>query len=353
MVLKRKSLLSKTIPFLLLGLLVFVLYLVFFVNIDEMVATIAQTILPIYLLSIIATVAETVFFAFAWHYFLKPLSAAVSFMRAFIYSWVSNFVDLLIPAESVSGEICRIYFITRDGVDPGKAVASVVTQRVVNMLLTILAITASAIHLLILHISFSSLVQSLIILVIASGSIFLSITLVLCSKENWMQKIIDTTISIIERVSRNRWNLEVWREKARKGVRAFYDSLKIFRKNPKKLVLPVGFSLLSWFSSILVYYLVFAAIGYALDWTILVMVYSLVVALKSIPIGVPTEVGVAEIAMTTLFIAFNVPPYVSGAATILIRIVTVWFRLIIGFGAVQWVGAKTILNSEPFIGEEK
>jgi len=348
MVMKRKSLLTRTIPFIIIGLLAFVLYLIFFVNVGEMIAIIKQTNLPIYSLSVVATVAEMAFFALAWHHFLIPLSAELSFKKAFLYSWVGNFIDLLVPAESVSGEISRIYFITHDGVDAGKAVASVVTQRVLGIFFIVFPLIVGAIHLLIQRIPFPNLIQSLILLVVASAAIFLSLVFILFFKENWTQSIIDKIMVLAERLSRGRWNLGAWREKAKEATRAFYESLRSFRINPTKLIPPIGFSLISWFFGVLVYYLVFASIGYMLDWAILVIVYSLVVALKSIPVGVPAEVGITEIAMTTLFGAFSVPLYVSAAATVLIRIVTVWFRFIIGFGAIQWVGMEILLENEIF-----
>jgi len=346
MMLKRKKLLSRTIPFLLLGLLAFILYLIFFVNIGEMIGMIKQTSLPIYLFSVVATVVEIFFFTSAWYYFLKPLSAAVSFKKAFIYSWASNFIDLIVPAESVSGEISRVYFITRDGIDAGKAAASVVTQRILGALITIGALTVGALYRVIFQNPFPSLIQSLILFVVAISVIFLSFILILCFKENWTQKIIDMIITLIERVSHGRWGLDAWRDKARKDTRAFYESLRSFSANPEKLILPIGFSILSWFFGVLVYYLVFAAIGYTLDWVILIVVYSLVLSLKSVPVGLPAEVGVTEIAMTALFGAFSVPLYISAAATVLIRIITVWFRFVVGFGAFQWVGVKTLIENE-------
>jgi hypothetical protein len=349
---KRKTLLYRTVPFLLLGLLAFVLYLVFFVDIDEMIATIKQTSLPIYLISVVATMAEMGLFSLAWHYFLKPLSATLPFKKAFIYTWASSFIDLLIPAESISGEISRIYFITHDGVDTGKAVASVVTQRILGTFLIVGTLTIGALYLLTFQIPFPNLIQSLILLVVAAAAIFLCLISVVCFKENWTQNLIDKIIVLVERITRGRWNLNAWRDKVRKDTRAFYESLRSFGANPGKLVLPIGFSILSWFFSILVYYLVFAAIGYILDWAILIVVYSLVVTLKSIPVGVPWEVGVTEIAMTTLFGAFGVPLSISAAATVLIRIVSDGFRFVIGFGAIQWVGIKTLMESETLAGQK-
>lgn len=355
MVLKKKNLLRRTIPFILLGLFAFFLYLVFLdrtsaININEMIATIKQISLPVYLLSVVATTLEMVFFTLAWYYFLKPLSATLAFKKAFMYAWASNFVDLLVPAESISGEISRVYFVARDGVDAGKAVASILTQRILGVFFVAGGLIVGVLHLLILRFPLPSLVQSLALFVLATAAVFLSLIFVFSFKEDWTQKAVDTLIRFIERVGRGRWNFDVLKDKARKGIRVFYESLRAFRSSPRKLVIPIGFSLLSWFSGVFVYYLVFVAMGYILDWAVLMIVYSLVIGLKSIPVGVPAEVGVTEIAMTTLFGAFGVPLYISAAATVLIRIVTVWFRFVIGFGAIQWIGIKTLTEGEAYIG---
>jgi uncharacterized protein (TIRG00374 family) len=352
---KRKTLLYRTLPFLVFGLLAFILYLVFFVNIGEMVATLKQTSLPIYSVALVATLIEVGLFSLAWRYFLKPLSATLSFKRAFLYTWASSFIDLLIPAESVSGEISRIYFVTHDGVEAGKAVASVVTQRILGTFLIVGTLVSGALYLLIFQIPFPSLVQSLIYFVVAAATVFLCLISIVWFKENWTLNLIDKIIVSVERVTRGRWNLNAWRDQARKDTRTFYESIRSFSANPKKLIAPIAFSALSWFFSILVYYLVFAALGHAtLNWAILIVVYSLVVALKAIPVGIPWEFGVTEIAMTTLFAAFLGPAWlaIGAAATILIRIVSDLFRFVVGFGAIQWIGIKSLAESETPVGQQ-
>jgi len=348
MVIERKTLLKRTIPFLLAGFLAFVLYLIFFVNINEMIEKIKQTNPAIFIVSIAASILEMGFFALAWHYYLKPLSGSVPFKKTFAYSYASVFIDLLIPAESLSGEIARIYFVTHDGIDAGKAAASVMAQRIFGMLYTVFALIFGALQLSIWSIPSLSLIQGLILFVVVGTITVLLIIFVLCFKENWMQNAVAKIISFLERISRGRWNLNVWKDEARKGISAFYESLRIFSANPEKLILPVGFSVLSWFFGISIYYLVFAAMGHVLDWATLIIVYSLVIAIKSVPVGIPAEVGVTEIAMTTLFGVFGVPINISAAATVLIRIVSVWFRFLIGFGAFQWIGVKTIFGNKTF-----
>jgi uncharacterized membrane protein YbhN (UPF0104 family) len=88
------------------------------------------------------------------------------------------------------------------------------------------------------------------------------------------------------------------------------------------------------------------SIGYTeISWTAILVVSAIFVAVKSIPIGVPFEIGLPEITLTTLFILFGVPAQVSATATILSRLLTLWLRFFIGFGAQQWIGIKTITAS--------
>lgn len=337
MMLEKKGTLAKIFVFTLVGLLAFALYLIFFVNIGQMLASIKKVNVPVYLLTFITTIVEMVFFALAWQFFFTPRSTS-SFKRVFAISWVSNFIDILIPAESVSGEIARIYFITRDGVDAGKATASVVTQRIVNTFIVIIALTISTLYLYAVQMHVTSSLQGPILLALAVSVILFSLLVILCVKETWAQRLIDKIFTLIEKIGRRRWNIDALKDRAKKGAGEFYVAMRTFSANPRNLILPVAFSLLSWLSGIFVYFLVFAAIGYAVDWATLIVVYTLVLGLKSVPVGSPTEIGVGEIVMTIIFSIFSVPSSISAAATILIRIVTTWFRFVIGFIAVEWTG---------------
>jgi uncharacterized membrane protein YbhN (UPF0104 family) len=97
-------------------------------------------------------------------------------------------------------------------------------------------------------------------------------------------------------------------------------------------------------------YLVFLALGFnALEfqvlWGIILVTQSIVSAIKSIPVGVPFEVGLPEITMTTLYNVLGVPFGISATATILTRILTVWLRFFIGFAVQQWLEIKAITIS--------
>jgi uncharacterized protein (TIRG00374 family) len=77
----------------------------------------------------------------------------------------------------------------------------------------------------------------------------------------------------------------------------------------------------------------------------IIIVYSISISLQGIPIGIPGEVGFMEIVMTNLYILLGVPVNISVAATVLTRIITLWFRLVVGYAVVQWIGIKTLMGS--------
>jgi len=89
-------------------------------------------------------------------------------------------------------------------------------------------------------------------------------------------------------------------------------------------------------------YLVFVSLDQQVDFAIIVVVYSVSVTLQSIPLGIPGEVGVVDTAMAWLFTLLTVESAVAAAATVLIRLLLVWLRIIIGFVAVQWIDLKDL-----------
>jgi hypothetical protein len=100
-----------------------------------------------------------------------------------------------------------------------------------------------------------------------------------------------------------------------------------------------------------VFYLTFLSMGYPqISWSAILVITAIFMAVKSIPVGVPFEVGLPEITLTTL-LYFFVRQWagtdlfaweISATATILMRLLTLWLRFFIGFAAQQWIGIRVI-----------
>jgi uncharacterized membrane protein YbhN (UPF0104 family) len=87
------------------------------------------------------------------------------------------------------------------------------------------------------------------------------------------------------------------------------------------------------------------SLGFPVSWSIILITATIVLAVKSVPIGVPFEVGLPEITMTTLYTSLLGLQYagICATATILTRIITLWFRFIVGFLAQQWLELRPII----------
>jgi uncharacterized protein (TIRG00374 family) len=330
--------LKKTVPFLLLGVLIFVAYLYFFVGIPEILGIIQHVNLFYYGLAVAVLLLNMVVNSLTWQYLLWPLSVKVSFQKTFLFTWIGFFVDLLVPAESISGDATKAYLMTKEsGENGGKVLASVVSHRILLMLIAAVSLVFSFIWLYVLKINVPFLVSGLILVVIFGTAISLFFIFLFSLKEKMAHRLIDVLLRFLNFVTRGRLDINRFRATAIKALTAFHDSIDILLKNPRSLVPSILLSLIGWFFSVILSYLVFVSLGQQVDFAIIVVVHSVSVTVQSIPLGIPGEVGLVDTAMTWLFSLLAVESAVAAAATVLIRLLWVWLRIVIGFVAVQWI----------------
>jgi len=345
---------KASVAFMFLGLLAFVLYLYFFVGFDSMFE-ILEKLNPFeyffyYSLTIAAILVSMIFYSMTWHELLKDLSLDLSLRRAFLYSWVGNFVDLVLPLETVSGEFTRLYLIRQDVKnDIGKAVASLIYHRIISISTTLIALIVSSLYLIIAY-----RVRIDIILFLSTVAICTAATIILLLylslNEKAAGKIVSSLIRSVSVFIKNEEKIAGLKEKAISDLSVFHRAVESFGKNPRTLVKPFIYSYISWFSQLTIYLLVFYALG--ISWILqcvpqMMVVFSITLAVQTIPIGFP--VGLVEFVMTYLYnILIGTSPAVNGLATSLIRIVTFWFQILVGFLIVQWLGIRRILQTDSF-----
>ena len=328
----------KTIILPVMGILAFLIYLYLFnVDIPTIIETVQRIDLSIYVLSILFVFVETFFYTLSWQSLLNFLSVRLSIVKAYLFVWYGAFMDIIVPAASISGEVSKLYLVTREQSGTGgKVVATLVTQRLIS--------TGTIITSLIIGIGVLSTERQTsglpfkLTLFFAVATIFsLILFVLLCFKETWMLKIIDAVIRFVNYVSGGRWNLTKIKEDAIKAARMFHDSMKEFGRAPKTLFTSTLFVVLSWLSSLSIAYLVLLSLGFHVQWGVILVTCSIVIVL--------TARGLPEIAMTTIYTLLGVPPEISVTATILTRILTFWLRFFVGFVAQQWLEIKTIRAS--------
>ncbi|MGD8566112.1 MAG: lysylphosphatidylglycerol synthase transmembrane domain-containing protein [Candidatus Bathyarchaeota archaeon] len=335
----------KTLLFLVFGFLIFFLYLLIF-NVDiQKIIAIAQTIdLKTYFLAVIAVLLEIFFFSISWRQLLRFLSVKLSLVRAFLYMCFAIFLDILIPAESISGDISKIYLVTREHKGTsGKVVASLVTQRLTGLGINVGSLILG-LGLILIDRQISGMVLHLTLILVILSTSFLLLLLLLCFKERWMIGIVEFIVKLLNLVGRGRWNLKKIKADMIRAAKIFHSSMKQYMQAPTALLTSITLHVFSWFFSLTVAYLVFMSIGYSVPFGVVIVICAIVAAVRAIPLGVPFEAGLPEITMSTLYILLGVPPDVSATVTLLYSFLTVWLRFFLGFAIQQWLGIKAITD---------
>jgi uncharacterized protein (TIRG00374 family) len=355
---ERRALLKKTIPFLIIGLLVFILYLYFFVGIDKILLILQSIDLFYYSLTFITAVLGVAIYSLVWQSLLNLLAIKIAFRKTFLFMWVGTFVDIIIPLESVSSEISRAYLIYRTtNENTGKIAASLVSHRILAMGVTVAGLIISSL-VLILQFEFRDPFVLAFVAIVAACAIFtISLLTYLSSREKATQKLLNWIFKFLGFISRGHWKLTRWKSAIQEMLRAYHEGIDTLKEHPKGIIVPIVFSILAWLSDLLIVLLVFFALRAPIPIVHLIVVYSISVAIPMIPISI-SGVGPTEIIMTTLYQLFGISAAISATVTLLTRIVTVWFKLIVGYFAVHLVGVDILSrrlteSMMPQIPEEK
>ena len=350
----KPKLTKKTVILPIIGILAFFIYIYLFnVDIPSIIKT-AQNAQPLpYAAAILISFIEILFYAFSWRALLTGLNVKLSIVKSYMFVLYGMFLDILIPAESISGEVCRVYLVNREqNGTSGKVVASLVAFRLLSIVMNIAFLVVGA-SLLFgvteIHPLIFSIIQIFVVLTVIS----LILLVTLCFKESWSIKIINGIVRIGEFVSRGKWELQKIRQNACNAAKVFHSSIKELIHNPQKLVVPAIYLILNWIASMAIPFLVFLSLGINVSWGVILVTTAIVIAVKSIPAGIPFEVGIPEITMTTLYVLLGVPAEIAATSTILSRIITLWLRFGIGFAAHQWIEIRAIMSAKPIKGIAK
>lgn len=337
---ERLFALKKTgVLIIVAGLFGFLIYL-YFVGWNEVIEEIQQANPLYYSLAFAAMVLSVALYSLTWHNLLHLLSVKSSFLKAFQFVWVGSFVDLLVPAESISGDISRVYLMSKEsGENAGKVVASVVGHRVLAMAITLGGLVISSVYFAVKY--HPPMLVMEFISVIGVGTLIAMILIFYFSRRRQAtDKLVNWVIRFLVWFSRGRWSFDRLKRPAVKMLKAFHDGIDALAVSPGRLVFPVAFAVVAWFLDLLIAVFVFRALSAQVSFSAIVIVYSISVAIQTAPLGIPGEVGVLDVIMATLYTLLGMPLDLSAGATVLIRVLTLWVRLLIGGITAQWVGIK-------------
>lgn len=345
----KPSFSKKTYLFIVFGLLTLVFYLYYFVGTMNIADVVRRADFLVYASAFIAFVVSVFFASLTWRSLLGNLAVKVKMRRIFLLMWFGMFFDATVPEPGWSGDLSKAYLLARtSGEDAGRIVASVVGQKIIGMVITVVDLIIGLV-LLALNYLVSGLTLIFIAAVLFLSIFSLVIVWYLSTKPKATGRILGWIISVVNlsrRVAFLRrwpWDAKEFRRGAEEFLKEFHEGIHTLSAKPRTLVRPVLYSLLSWVFDVSVVFLTFASLGYSIPVDKVLIIYALTGSLQIIGISL---VGFTEVIMSGAYTILGVPAALSLSVTLLTRIVTLWFKLIVSYVAFQWTGVKVLIGKK-------
>ncbi len=328
---------------LVVGLVAFIVYLAFFVDLNQVAATLGQTNLSIYWAAFACYILYVASSSLVWRSLLGTLNVALSARKSFLYTWVGLFFDATVPQLGWSAEVSKTYLLSKDqNADSGRIGASVVGQKIFTMTITVTALSAGLVWLLIRY-AFPFLEALLIGLVLALSILTLALVYYVSFRPAATTTLLRWAVKIV-RFFRKNWNPEGFNSKAEEMLGSFHESISQLQKHPRRLVAPVVYAVVGFVFEVSVMFVAFAALGQPVSVDVVLIVFTLTGTLQTVGAAF---FGFPELIMTVTLTALSIDPAVAVSVTLLTRLVNLWFRLVVSYVALQVAGVKIMRQNKP------
>ncbi|MGD0646143.1 MAG: lysylphosphatidylglycerol synthase transmembrane domain-containing protein [Candidatus Bathyarchaeia archaeon] len=320
---------------LVLGLVAFILYFYFFINPARVADILSKTNLAYYTGAFVAYFMYAFFSALVWRQLLNSLSVKISSRKALLFTWVGLFFEATVPQLGWSGEVSKTYLLIKDSSgDAGKIGASVVGQKIFTITMTDVAL-GLGLGLVLVSYPLPFIVTFLIAFVLALSILSLLLVYYVSLKPKATKTLLNWGIRIAS-FFRKRWTPQNFRLKAEELLGTFHLGMEQLNANRRALAKPIIYAVISFIFEVSDIFLVFVALGYPVPVDKVLIVFTLTGTLQTVGV---TFFGFPELIMSVSFTALGIPAALSVSVTLLTRVVSLWFRLIVSYGALQWAGS--------------
>jgi len=323
---------------LILGFVAFIVYFFLFINPAQVANILSKTDLFYYIWAFVAYSLYAFFSSLIWRSLLSNLHLRISLRKALLFTWAGLFFDATVPQLGWSAEVSKTYLLTKDSsLEAGKIGASVVGQKIFNMTITVVAM-ALGLGFLLAEYSLPLVVTFLISLVLVLSIVTLILVYYISIRPSATKTLLNWATRILG-FFRKKWNPEGFRQKADRLLGVFHTGMQDLRTDSKALVKPIAYSITSFIFEISVTFITFAALGYAVPVDKVLIVFTLTGVVQTAGV---TFFGFPELIMSVTFTALGIPAALSVSVALLVRVVSLWFRLVVSYVALQWTGIRIL-----------
>lgn len=270
-----------------------------------------------------------VFFSASWYILLRVLGYRSSLWRSIQVSFVGLFAVWMVPFPS-GFEIVRAYLIRdEEGGSLGKAVSSVIVAKVYYFLSFGLMISLGA---LIVHFVYGASIpirSEYIWFALLFSLLNTALFAVILSPKTLMRLCNGSPDWIRRRLEKNLYSNGFGLSGFEEFVEAIQASLKTLWKNPLAnlfSLLLVGFH---WSTGAITAYMVSRSLNIQVNFWVIVLIYAVVEFIQQLNFIIPSGLGIVDAGLAGAFVVVGVPLGVAGAISLLTRLATYWFELVL------------------------
>lgn len=241
-----------------------------------------------------------------WQFYLYELNISLSVRRSFII-FLASFVMSVTPGKM--GEVLKSYLLKEEnGTEISKSLPIVLAERITDFVsMVILAIVGAYVF---------NYGQEIVIII---GVIFIGIVIILSFR--------NISVSLINTISK----IGFFKKYADNFLTAYDSAYKLLRIKP--LIIATLISIFAWFCECMGFYIVLKGFEYSSNIDVSILISTFIYAFSTL-IGavamMPGGLGATEASLTGLLVILNIPKNISAASTIIIRVSTLWFAVLIG-----------------------
>jgi len=249
---------------------------------------------------------------YKWEYYLKILKIKVAPLLSFKI-FLSAFVMSVTPGKM--GEVLKSYLLKEEtGTPVAKSAPIIIAERITDF-----------ISIIIICIMGAYVFDYGRAIIIGVGIFFIAVTLILS-----FQKLSLAIINSLERIK----FISKYVHRIHIAYESIYQLVKI-----KPLVIAVGMSIVAWGFECLGFYYVLQIFSSTSNIETSLLTASFIYCFSTLVGAIamlPGGLGATEATLTGLLIILKIPKDVSAASTIIIRVATLWFAVVVGIIAVYF-----------------
>ena len=249
---------------------------------------------------------------YKWEYYLKILKIKVAPLLSFKI-FLSAFVMSVTPGKM--GEVLKSYLLKEEtGTPVAKSAPIIIAERITDF-----------ISIIIICIMGAYVFDYGRAIIIGVGIFFIAVTLILS-----FQKLSLAIINSLERIK----FISKYVHRIHIAYESIYQLVKI-----KPLVIAVGMSIVAWGFECLGFYYVLQIFSSTSNIETSLLTASFIYCFSTLVGAIamlPGGLGATEATLTGLLIILKIPKDVSAASTIIIRVATLWFAVVVGIFAVYF-----------------